>query len=315
MKTLPSYSYVLITAARDEAEFIELTIRSVVAQAVRPVKWMIVSDGSTDGTDEIVLRYVADHPWIELVRISERNGRSFSGKARAVAAGYARIRALRVEYDAVGNLDADISVDAEYFGFLLSKLAADPELGVVGTPFKDPMIGTYNLRFVTANHVPGACQLFRRECFEGIGGYLPVRGGGVDYYALLRARMSGWKTRAFSEKISTHHRPIGTAEHNGLELMFRVGVKDYTLGGHPLWELVRVTYRLAKTPLLVGGLAVGAGYVWALLRRAERPLPPDVIAFHRREQLQRLRALLRLRPFIDGERPHDSLASVSRSAE
>jgi len=125
------YTYVLITPARNEAEFIELTIKSVVGQTDRPVKWVIVSDGSTDGTDEIVSEYAAEHRWIELVRMPERTERNFSGKVHAFNAGYARMK--DVKYDVIGSLDGDISLDDEdYFAFLLSKLAEDLGLGLVG---------------------------------------------------------------------------------------------------------------------------------------------------------------------------------------
>ena len=121
MPTLPNY--VLITPARNEAQFIELTIKSVVAQTVRPIKWIIVSDGSTDGTDEIVCKYTTNHPWIELVRMPERRERHFAGKVHAFDAGYARVRHL--DFDVVGNLDADVSFGPEYFSYLLRKLAED----------------------------------------------------------------------------------------------------------------------------------------------------------------------------------------------
>src|SRR6516225_5229223 len=123
---MPSLTtYVLITAARDEAKFIELTIKSVVAQTVRPLKWVIVSDGSTDGTDAIVSKYAADYPWIELLRMPERRERHFAGKVHAFNAGYARVKGL--EYQAIGNLDGDVSMDdTEFFSFLLQKLAQDP---------------------------------------------------------------------------------------------------------------------------------------------------------------------------------------------
>src|SRR5215471_5766222 len=126
MSTLPTY--VLITPARNEARFIELTIQSVVAQTVRPLKWVIVSDGSTDGTDEIVTRYAAKHPWIELVRMPERRERNFAGKVHAFNAGYARVKELG--YQVITSLDADISFDPDYFEFLLTKVANDPMLGL-----------------------------------------------------------------------------------------------------------------------------------------------------------------------------------------
>ncbi len=120
-------SYVLVSPARNEAQFIELTIKSVIAQTVRPIKWVIVSDGSTDGTDDIVKKYAAENPWIELVRMPERRERDFAGKVHAFNAGYARLKHL--EYAVIGSLDADISFDEDYFSFLLHKLADDPRIG------------------------------------------------------------------------------------------------------------------------------------------------------------------------------------------
>jgi glycosyltransferase involved in cell wall biosynthesis len=288
MPTLPTY--VLITPARNEVQFIELTIKSVVGQAIPPVKWVVVSDGSTDGTDDIVREYAAQHPWIELVRTPERQERHFAGKVYAFNAGYARVKDLK--YDVIGSLDADISFDQDYFSFLLGKLAEDPRLGVVGTPFKDSSVQAYNYRFVGIEHVSGACQLFRRQCFEEIGGYVPVKGGGVDYIAVTSARMRGWKTRTYTDKVCLHHRPIGTAQDGTLSARFKTGVKDYNFGGHPLWECFRTVYQMTRKPYVLGGVALGAGYLWALVRRAERPISPAMVAFRKREQMQRLKSLL-----------------------
>jgi glycosyltransferase involved in cell wall biosynthesis len=288
MLSLPTF--VLITPARNEAQFIELTLKSVVAQTVRPAKWIIVSDGSTDGTDDIVNKYAAEHPWIELVRMPERRERHFAGKVHAFNAGYARVRDLQCEM--VGSLDGDISFDEDYFSFLLQMLAEDRELGLVGTPFKGSSSPTYDYRFVSIEHVSGACQLFRRECFEEIGGYVPVKGGGVDHIAVIAARMKGWKTRTFTEKVCLHHRGIGTAERGTLMARFRTGVQDYALGGHPLWELFRTVYQMTKRPFVAGGLVLGAGYVWAMVRREEKPISREMVAFRRREQMRRLRQFL-----------------------
>jgi glycosyltransferase involved in cell wall biosynthesis len=288
MLSLPTF--VLITPARNEAQFIELTLKSVVAQTVRPAKWIIVSDGSTDGTDDIVNKYAAEHPWIELVRMPERRERHFAGKVHAFNAGYARVRDLQCEM--VGSLDGDISFDEDYFSFLLQMLAEDRELGLVGTPFKGSSSPTYDYRFVSIEHVSGACQLFRRECFEEIGGYVPVKGGGVDHIAVIAARMKGWKTRTFTEKVCLHHRGIGTAERGTLMARFRTGAQDYALGGHPIWELFRTVYQMTKRPFAVGGLVLGAGYVWAMIRREEKPISCEMVAFRRREQMRRLRQFL-----------------------
>jgi glycosyltransferase involved in cell wall biosynthesis len=286
MSTLPTY--VLITPARNEAEFIELTLKSVVSQTVKPLKWVIVSDGSTDGTDEIVGRYSALHPWIELVRMPERRERHFAGKVHAFNAGFALVKDLN--WEVVGSLDADISFDEEFFSFLLGKLAEDPTLGLVGAPFKDSSM--YDYRFVSIEHVSGACQLFRRGCFTEIGGYVPVKSGGIDHVAVITARMKGWKTRTFTEKICLHHRKIGTAERGTLAAKYRVGVLDYALGGHPVWEMFRTVYQMSKKPYIIGGLMLLAGYIISSIRRAERPVSKDLIRFRRREQMVRLRKFL-----------------------
>jgi len=278
-------TYVLVTPARNEARFIERTIGSVVAQTVRPARWVIVSDGSTDGTDDIVRKYTSEHDWIELVRMPERRERHFAGKVHAFNAGYARVSDLK--YDVIGSLDADISFDEDYFAFLLGRLAEDLRLGLVGTPFKGR--STYDYRFVSIEHVSGACQLFRRECFEEIGGYVPIKGGGVDHVAVINARMKGWKTRTFTEKVCVHHRELGSAQHRAWIARFKDGALDYALGGHPVWELFRTMYQMTRRPLVGGGVMLLAGYVWAMVRRAERPVSREFVEFRRREQMLRLR--------------------------
>ena len=289
------WSYVLITPARNEARFIELTIWSVVAQTIRPLKWVIVSDGSTDGTDDIVRRYAAEHRWIELVRMPERRGRDFSGKVYAFNAGYERVRGL--EYDAIGSLDGDISFDESYCSFLLGRLVDDPALGLVGTPFVEGAKQTYDYRFVNIEHVSGAFQLFRRRCFEELGGYKPIKAGGIDYVMVITARMKGWKTRTFLEKVCVHHREMGTALNSRLWAKFKSGAKDYAFGNHPLWEVSRVAYQMTKRPVFLGGSLLMAGYLWGAIRREDRRISSDLVAFVRREQMVRLKAFFnRLAP-------------------
>jgi hypothetical protein len=145
---------------------------------------------------------------------------------------------------------------------------------------------------VSIEHVSGACQLFRRECFEDIGGYVPVKTGGVDHIAVLTARMKGWKTRTFTEKICLHHRKIGSADRGALKARFKDGRLDYALGGHPLWELFRTAYQMTRKPYLIGGLTLLAGYLTAGMRREERPISRELVKFRRREQMRRLKSFL-----------------------
>lgn len=287
-------TYVLITPARNEAEFIVLTLKSMVAQTVLPLKWVIVSDGSTDGTDEIVRKYMADHPWIELVRMPERRERHFAGKVHAFNAGYDRVKDL--DFDIVGNLDADVSFEKNHFEFLITKMAENPRLGVAGAPFREGSY-QYDYRFTNIENVCGGCQLFRRECFESIGGYVPLKGGCIDHVAVLSARMKGWQTRTFTEKVCLHHRKMGTALQGGLKAKFRLGAKDHSVGNHPLWQLFRTFYQMSHRPFVIGGLALGAGYAWSLVRRVETPVSRELVSFVRREQMQRLSRFFRGRTF------------------
>ena len=284
--------YILITPARNEEAFIRRTLDSVVTQTILPEHWVVVDDGSTDRTAEIVESYTKRYPWIELVRRMQDPDRNFASKAHSVALAFTQVKPL--QFDVVGNLDADVSFQPGYMEFLMRRFSEDPELGVAGTPFTQN--GGYDSSkdsFEGENYVAGPCQLFRRECFQEIGGYVPNRAGGVDWIASMTARMKGWKVRSFSEKRFHHHRTLGTAERGPLRALFSYGEKDYYLGGSPIWELFRVTYRMAKKPVLLGGLALLAGYAWAALRRTTRAVTPELMHFHRREQMKKLRAIFR----------------------
>lgn len=284
--------YVLITSARNEERFISKTLDSIVAQTVLPERWVIVDDGSTDHTAEIVESYAERHPWIELVRRVQDRDRHFASKAHAVNTGLERANSL--EFEILGNLDADVSFGPDYMEFLMQRFSEDPDLGVAGTPFTQE--GHYDSSkdsFEGENYVAGPCQLFRRECFQEIGGYVPNRAGGLDWIAVMTARMMGWKVRAFPEKRFHHYRPLGTAGRGDLAALFSYGEKDYYLGGSPVWQLFRVAYRMAKKPVLLGGLALLSGYCWAALRRVKRPVSPELMRFHRREQKKKLRAIFR----------------------
>jgi biofilm PGA synthesis N-glycosyltransferase PgaC len=283
--------YLLITPAKNEAAFIEQTIKSVVRQTMRPVRWLIVSDGSRDGTDEIVSRYVAQHNWIEFFRMPERDTRDFGGKAVCFNTGYTRLKHL--PHDIVASLDADITFGPDYFEFLLSKFAKDPQLGIAGTPFSEDGV-TYDYRFSSTDHVSGACQVFRRECFEAIGGYVPTKGGGIDVIAVLTARLRGWRTRTFTEKVSHHHRPMGSANHRRkLITSFRFGQKSYRLGYHPVWQLFRTFYQMTRKPYVIGACADTLGYFWAMLCRVERPISTELVQFQQRDQMKRLSAFFK----------------------
>jgi glycosyltransferase involved in cell wall biosynthesis len=288
-------TYALITPAWNEEANLERVIRSMVVQSVPPVAWVIVSDGSTDRTDEIARAWASRYPWIRLVRRERPPARHFAGKAQAVNAGYATLTPLA--FDLIGNLDADISLPPDYYEFLISRFEAMPDLGVAGTPFIEdgnaPDDHSYGHALANLTHVSGACQLFRRRCFDEIGGYTPIEGGGIDWVAVTTARMRGWTTRTFLERACRHHRAMGTGDRNRLRARFRHGQEDYWVGTHPLWMMARSAFQMRNRPRVVGGLLLLVGYSFAWLSRRPSPIPHELREFYRREQLGRLRAILR----------------------
>jgi glycosyltransferase involved in cell wall biosynthesis len=283
--------YVLITPARNEEAFIKKTLDSVIQQTFLPVKWVIVNDGSTDSTASIVEPYATRYDWIELVNLPVRRERNFAAKVYAFNAGRERVKGL--DYQVIGNLDSDVSLEEDHFEFLLDKFKENARLGVAGTVFKEEGYNSETDSLEGQLHVAGQCQLFRRQCFDEIGGYFANKAGGIDWIAVTTARMKGWKTRSFREKSFFHHRHLGTAERSAFAAAFSYGEKDYYLGGHPVWELFRVGFRMVKPPYFIEGFGLGLGYALAALRRLPRPISKELMAFHRREQMRKLKVILK----------------------
>jgi len=283
-------TFVLITPARNEAAYIGKTIEAVTSQTVKPVRWVIVDDGSTDATPELVARAAAQHAWIELVRVPHRKERHFAGKVHAFNAGLERV--AHVDCPIIANLDADVSLEPDHFEFLLARFAEDPKLGVAGTAYTQPNWDSVADSFEGEESVAGPLQFFRTTCFREIGGYVPNRLGGIDWIAVTTARMKGWTTRNFPQRRFRHHRRMGSEGRGPIGTMFFMGRKDYILGSSPLWYMFRVAYRVVKRPYVVGGLSLLVGYTWAAFQRLEQPAGPDVVQFYRREQMRKLRRIL-----------------------
>ena len=283
--------FVLVTPARNEELFIAKTIDSVLAQTVRPERWAIVDDGSTDGTPEIIDSYAKRYDWIEVVGRPQRAERSFAGKVSAFDAGFERVRSF--PHELIVNLDADVLLEADHFEFLVDRFKEDSRLGVAGTAYTQGGLDSVKDSFEGEESVAGPLQFFRKECFEDIGGFVPNPAGGVDWIAVTTARMRGWKTRNFPERRFQHQRYMGTAEKNRVGALFDYGKKDYFLGRSPVWQVFRAAYRLGKRPIVFGGLALLAGYVWAGLTGTRRAVTPELMKFHRQEQMRKLGAILR----------------------
>jgi glycosyltransferase involved in cell wall biosynthesis len=281
-------TFVLVTAAYNEERFIEQTILSMVAQTRRPSEWIIVSDASTDATDRIVEKYSALHPFIRLVRITEDHPRNFAAQVLAINTG---IRNLTVrDFQYFGNVDADITFDPEYFSLLLEEFAANLHLGLGGGYIRERAAdGQFvNRKRNSVRSVAHACQMFRRECLEAVGGcYVPLPYGAPDVYAEVAARMQGWEVKSFPHLPVYHHRFTGSADRwlkNGI----RQGKADYSLGTLPMFEIVRTIRRCRDKPFVLGSLARLAGFGHSYWIREPRAVPREFLEYLRKEQSQRL---------------------------
>lgn len=284
-------AYVLVTAAYNEEVNIAKTIESVLAQTRLPNRWVIVSDGSFDRTDEIVKEFTARHTFIHLLRITRQPGRSFGSKVRALRAGNELLK--ESGYDFVGNLDADVTVPPTYFEKLIAHFNMRPSLGLAGGFVVEETDGEFRDRRQNRVYsVAHAAQLVRRKCYEAIGGYAVLEYGGEDWHAQTSAEMKGWKTEAVPELKIFHHRHTGEGD-NLLRHRFRQGRMDYSLGSDPLFETFKCILRMPDKPFFLGGVARLVGFFWSWVRQDERPVSAEFIQFLRFDQKRKISALMK----------------------
>jgi biofilm PGA synthesis N-glycosyltransferase PgaC len=273
--------YVVVTPARDEAGTIEATIHSLASQRVRPLRWIVVDDGSRDTTSQIVARYAREHAWMELVCREDRGYRALgAGVVEAFQEGLARVE--NEAWDFVVKLDADLSFGPDYFESLLHRFDANPRLGMASGKTFLIQGRRKRIEWCHDEHVRGPAKMYSRACFEAIGGLEAVRGW--DMIDETRAQMLGYETRSFLEEELIHHRPIDARQEHLLRSRFEMGVLYHFLGYHWLYHAVRcLRSSLQDYPRLVGGLALLGGYAWAAARRAPR-YDPEYVAFVQRRQ-------------------------------
>jgi poly-beta-1,6-N-acetyl-D-glucosamine synthase len=285
-----SSPFVLVTPARDEEANIARTVESVLAQSMRPSRWVIVDDGSVDRTAECARRAAAGEQIVTV--LSRPRGRpvDFASKVHAFSAGVAELAATG--YDFIGNLDADISLPRDYYEQLLSRFATRPRLGLAGGAVVVEVEGRIRGRRASATSVAGAVQFFRRQCFDDVDGLMPLRLGGEDSAAEILARMNGWEVETFSDLSATHHGPVHNRKRSASAAWFSRGRVNHSLGYDPLFQVAMSAYRVADRPYGVGGAFMLAGYITAAAQRRQRSLPSEAVTYLRREQRQRLRRLL-----------------------
>jgi len=280
-----SSNYVLITPVKDEEALIGETIASVEEQSLLPLQWVIVSDGSTDGTEAIVKAAVVRYPWIRLVALPPRSGRSFAAVVHATEAG---VKALTVsDYDYIGLLDSDVRFRQDYFEKVVQRFEACPCLGLAGGMVVD--LGQRKDRPPrNLQDVPGASQFFRRQCFEELGGLFAIPEGGWDTLTCVRARSLGYETRLFTDLVIDHLKPRNIGEGNLLRRSRQMGIRDYAVGNHALFEMFKCLGLLqVDHPVAVAARLFG--FCKAYLSKPNRTIPHDMVRFIQSEQICRLR--------------------------
>lgn len=282
------FTYVLITPARNEQAFIEKTILSVISQTVLPKAWIVVSDGSTDHTDAIVMNYASQYPFIQFIRLNSDHHRNFSSKIMAFNEGYATLK--HVDYDFIGNLDADVSFESRYYETILKKFQDNPKLGLAGGEISEFYNGKEHAYNSSAWHISGAIQLFRRQAFEDIGGYRPIEKGCVDAIAAIMIPMYGWQVQKYPDNKVMHYRRQGSAR-GVLYTRFHYGVLEYSLGYHPLYAMLKCIRRLREKPYIIGSITRLGGYMVAVIKNEPCIVPPEVKQFVRNEHLKRIKSL------------------------
>lgn len=285
-------TYVLITPAKNEERYIKKTINSVLSQTLLPKRWVIVSDCSTDGTDEIVSNYSKKNDFIKHVRTDYKRTRNYGSKVMAFKTGVESLN--NIEYDFIGNLDADVSFDSYYFESLIKKFTKNKKLGLGGGIILELKRGIYKAPFGSKpRSVPGAIQLFRKECYENIGGFFPLPLGGEDGVAEMMARINKWKVESFSDLKVIHHRSMGFETNYGiLKYRFKGGLRDYSMGYSPIYFLLKAFTRITEEPYIIGTLFRLSGFCWAVARRYKKEVPNEIIDSIRKEQINRLKSLL-----------------------
>jgi biofilm PGA synthesis N-glycosyltransferase PgaC len=265
------------------------TLDSVVAQSVRPAKWVIVDDGSTDSTPEILAEYAAAHDWIQVVRKPDRGARAVGpGVIEAFYFGLDQVDADAYPY--LCKLDLDLDLPSRYFEILIARLEGNPRIGTCsGKPWFRNSSGRWISEKCGDEMSVGMTKFYRRECFQAIGGFVrEVMWDAIDCH---KARQLGWIAVSWNddELRFEHLRPMGSSQKSVFTGRRRHGFGQYYMGSDPAYFLATGLYRMAHPPYVLGGLATVQGFLAAWLRREKRHEDAGLRDFIRAYQRRALR--------------------------
>jgi len=279
-----SNRYVIITPVRNEAQHLPLTIRSIEAQTIRPLLWVIVNDGSTDRTGEIADVAARSHSWIKVIHRPDRGFRKAGGGV--IDAFYEGYRLVEKEtWDYLVKLDGDLSFKPDYFERCFDAFDADPTVGIAGGTICSCIDGEEESKVDPRFHVRGATKIYSAKCWRAIGGL--IRAPGWDTLDEVKANMLGMSTRTLRGIDTIHHRPTGAA-YGQWNDMAKGGLANYIAGYHPLFMFLKCIRRLVEKPYLIGGTALWFGFVKGYLNRIPQVDDKDLIRYFRQQQMNRL---------------------------
>ena len=283
---MSSSSYIVVTPARNEQDNIGHTIESMAGQTCRPLRWVIVNDGSNDRTAEIIDAAAREHPWIVAIHRDDRGFRQQGGGVvEAFRDGFSRVAAE--PWDFLVKFDADLSFEPDYFERCLQKFSEEPQLGIGGGTISHPVNGVLVCEAPDdpAFHVRGATKIYRRACWEAIGGLLQA--AGWDTIDELKASMLGWTTRSFPDIPVQHHRFTGTVDGTWKNYV-KFGVANYITGYHPLFMALKCLKRVTQKPHLAGPVGLAWGFCRGYLKGIPQVDDPALIRYVRKQQLNKL---------------------------
>ena len=276
--------YVIITPVRDEEAYLEHTIKSIISQTTKPADWIIVNDGSTDNTGRIINRYSQQYSWIHAIHRENRGFRkSGGGVVEAFYEGYESVKSSN--WDFIVKLDGDLGFSADYFERCFQHFRKNPKLGIGGGVILNVVNGRLLPEKHPHFHVRGATKIYRRQCWDAIGGL--IKSPGWDTIDEVKANMHGWQTQSFSETKLIHYRFTGQADGTWRNHV-KNGRGSYISGYHPLFMLFKCLKRAFQRPYIMGSLGLlcgfASGYVWRIPRVNDK----ELITYIRRQQLNRL---------------------------
>ena len=292
--SFPKPSFAILSACKNEQDYVAKCIDSVLKQSLLPSLWVIIDDGSTDNTPKILKEYADKNNFIKIHSFPPNENRSFGSKDKAINHAFSTLHVLN--YDYIGILDTDISLESiNYFKTVIDEFKTDSKLAITGGEVYENTSGIFKPRPVNVPwSVAGCVQMYRRECFLILGGFLPLDYGGSDTYSELRLREMGWRAKTIRSLQVNHYRPTSSAS-GFLRGSFRAGLLAGSFGSHPIFMIVKMIRRIFYHPPIIGSSLLGIGYLYYRLFKRDVLIAKSTSLYLRKEQISRIKTLFKLK--------------------